>query len=205
VSVSMKVLTRLHRMKRGEPFPITGFYALGSRTSVQKAISRLAQEGEVVRLRKGLYVRPKPLASLPSIKTTASAEQVAKAWAKQYGYKLVSQGLEAAYRIGFQTQAPMKKVFWSNGNNAQFKIGNQIVEVRHVSQQKLLWEAKPEGILLRAMLVTPPEAVDTANLKKAIQRLSLTPAQIAEIAEKLITLNILSNWKENLKRLKELA
>jgi len=55
------------------------------------------------------------------------------------------------------------------------------------------------------MLVTPPEAVDTANLKKAIQRLSLTPAQIAEIAEKLITLNILSNWKENLKRLKELA
>lgn len=192
-------------MKRGEPFSITRLYALGSHSSVQKAISRLTQEGEVVRLRKGFYVRPKPLASLPAIKTTASAEQVAKAWAKQYGYKLVSQGLEAAYRIGFQTQAPMKKVFWSNGSNAQFKIGNQIVEVRHVSQQKLLWEAKPEGILLRAMLATPPEAVDTANLKKAIQRLSLTPTQTADIAEKLITLNILSNWKENLKRLKELA
>jgi hypothetical protein len=205
VSVSMMVLARLHRMKRGEPFSITRFYALGSPASVQKAISRFTQDGEVVRLRKGFYVRPKPLASLPSIKTTASAEQVAKAWAKEYGYKLVSQGQEAAYRIGFQTQAPMKKVFWSNGASTQFKIGNQVVEVRHVSRQKLLWEAKPEGILLRAMLVTPPEAIDTANLKKAIQRLSLTPDQTTAITEKLSGLSILSNWKNNLQKLKEIA
>ena len=205
MSVSMMVLTRLHRMKRGEPFPITGFYALGTRTSVQKAISRLTQEGKVVRLRKGFYVRPKPLASLPSIKTTASAEQMAKAWAKRYGYKLVSQGQEAAYHLGFQTQAPMKKVFWSNGASTNFKIGNQVVEVRHVSNKKLLWKAKPEGIMLRAMLVTPPEAVDSSSLKKAIQRLSLTPAQTKEIAEKLSALSILSSWRNNLQKLKEIA
>src|SRR5690606_23930529 len=108
MSVAMKVSSRVNRMKRGVPFPITGFYSLGSRTSVQKAMSRLAQQGGVQRVSKGFYVRPAPLPSMPSLKTTTSAEQVARAWAKEHGYKLVSQGQEAAYRLGFQTQAPMK-------------------------------------------------------------------------------------------------
>ena len=99
----------------------------------------------------------------------------------------------------------MKKVFWSNGASTNFKIGNQVVEVRHVSNKKLLWKAKPEGIMLRAMLVTPPEAVDSSSLKKAIQRLSLTPAQTKEIAEKLSALSILSSWRNNLQKLKEIA
>ena len=55
------------------------------------------------------------MASVPSIKLTASAEQVAKKWAQQNGYKLVRQGVDSAYRLGFQTQAPIKTVFWTNG------------------------------------------------------------------------------------------
>ena len=143
MSVALKVSNRVERMKRGVPFSITGFYALGNRTSVQKALSRLAQEGVVERVSKGIYVRPKPLPSMPSIKTTASAEQVAKVWAKEHGYKLVSQGQEAAYRLGLQTQAPMRTIFWSNGPSREFRIGNEVVEVRHITEQKLRWGNAP--------------------------------------------------------------
>lgn len=203
MSVAMKVASRVNRMKRGVPFPITGFYALGNHTSVQKSISRLAQEGVVVRVAKGFYVRPKPLASIPSIKTTASAEQVAKAWAKVNGYKLVSQGQEAAYRLGLQTQAPMKTVYWSNGPTREFSIGNQVVEVRHVCDQKLRWEKAPEGTFLRGLLVTPPESVDVSDLKKAGQRLSLTPAEIKIVAKKLSTVPMLNAWQSKLAQLEQ--
>ena len=67
---------------------------------MQKALSRLAQEGVVERVAKGIYVRPKTLASMPSIKITASAEQIAKKWAQQHGYTLVRQGIKSAYRLG---------------------------------------------------------------------------------------------------------
>jgi len=43
-----------------------------------KALSRLAHEGLIERVAKGIYVRPKSLASMPSIKISASAEQIAK-------------------------------------------------------------------------------------------------------------------------------
>ena len=188
-------------MKRGSPFSITGFYTLGSRTSVQKAISRLAQEGVIERVSKGYYARPKPLPSMPSITTTASAEQVAKAWAKEHGYKLASQGQEAAYRLGLQTQAPMKTVFWSTGPSREFKVGNQVVEVRHTSSQKLRWEKEPEGALLRGLLVTPPEAVEVSGLKKAIQRLSLTPAEARTAIRRLIALPLLTSWQSKLQQL----
>lgn len=204
MSVAMKVSSRVNRMKRGVPFSITGFYSLGSRTSVQKAISRLAQEGVVERVSKGFYVRPKPLPSMPSIKTTASAEQVAKVWAKEHGYKLVSQGQEAAYRLGFQTQAPMKTVYWSNGPSREFRIGNQVVEVRHISGQKLRWGKTPEGTLLRGLLVMSPESVELSGLKRAIQRLSLSPVEARAVLHKLRSLPLLNAWQEKLQQL-ELA
>ncbi len=204
MSVAMKVAYRINRMKRGVPFSITGFYSLGSRASVQKAISRLALEGVVERVSKGFYVRPKPLPSMPSIKTTASAEQVAKAWAKEHGYKLVSQGQEAAYRLGLQTQAPMKTVYWSNGPSREFRIGNQVVEVRHISDQKLRWEKEPAGALLRGLLVTPPESVEVSGLKKAVQRLSLTPAEIKAVVKKLSSLPLLNAWQSKLEQLEQL-
>ncbi|MBD2860251.1 hypothetical protein IB286_14715 [Spongiibacter sp. KMU-158] len=201
MSVAMKVASRINHMKRGIPFSITGFYSLGNRTSVQKAISRLAQEGVVERVSKGFYVRPKPLPSMPSIKTTTSAEQVAKVWAKENGYKLVSQGQEAAYRLGFQTQAPMKKVFWSNGPSREFRIGNQVVEVRHITKQKLRWENAPEGTLLRGLLVTPPESIEVSNLRKAVERLSLTPAETKAVVKKLTALPQLNAWQSKLEQL----
>jgi len=192
-------------MKRGIPFSITGFYTLGSRTSVQKAFSRLAQEGVLERVSKGFYVRPKPLPSMPSIKTTASAEQVARVWAKVHGYKLVSQGQEAAYRLGLQTQAPMKTIFWSNGPSREFKIGNEVVEVRHITGQKLRWGNGPEGALLRGLLVTPPESVEVSNLKTAFSRLSISGSEVREILHKLSALPLLQGWQNKFRQLEQTA
>lgn len=185
MSVAQKVLARLNRIQRGTPFAINSFYELGSETSVQKAFSRLAQEGVVARVSKGFYVRPKPLPSLPSINTIASANEVARAWAKKHGYKLVSQGLESAYRLGFQTQAPMKAVYWSNGPSRRFKVGNEVVEVKHRSLGQLRWEGKPEGALLRGLAVTPAEAVEMNTLTTAFKRLALNASETKSVIHKL--------------------
>lgn len=198
MSAAQKVLSRLNRMQRGVPFPIDSFYGLGSETSVQKAFSRLVKEGVLARVSKGFYVRPKPLPSLPSIKTTASANEVARAWAKKHGYKLVSQGLESAYRLGFQTQAPMKAVYWSDGPSRRFKVGNEIVEVKHRSSNQLRWEGKPEGVLLRGLAVTPVEAVEMNTLSTAFKRLALTSLQTKSVIHKLRESALPKPWQAKL-------
>lgn len=205
MSTAAKVSYRINRMQRGVPFSITRLYDLGSHTSVQKALSRLVQEGIVERVSKGIYARPKPLPSMPSIKTTASAEQVAKVWAKEHRYKLVSQGQEAAYRLGLQTQSPMRTIFWSNGPSRSFRVGNEVVEVRHTSEQKLRWEKSPKGTLLRGLLVTPPESVGISSLKKAFQRLSLPSSKAQQVARTLSNLPTLHAWQSKLQHMEQIA
>ena len=152
MSVSLLVSNKLSRMRKGVPFPIENFYSLGSTTSVQKAFSRLTKEEKIVRVAKGIYSRPKPLTHMPSIKVTATAKDVAKTWARSHNYKLVKQSFDEAYRLGLQTQAPMKTVFWTTGPSRQFSIGNETVIVKNKAPTKFRWGNKPEGRFYRGLL-----------------------------------------------------
>lgn len=198
MSVSVLVANRVSRMKRGTPFSIEGFYSLGTTTSVQKAMSRLAKEEIIIRVAKGIYSRPKPLKSLPSIKITAKAEEVAKIWARIHHYKIVPQGLEAAYRLGMQTQAPMKSVYWTTGPSREFKIGNEVVQVRHTAKSKLQWENKPEGTLFRGLLSLSPKHTSESLLKNALTRLKLTENETLNVLSKLQKNASLVTWKRKL-------
>jgi len=188
-------------MKRGIPFSIERFYTLGTTTSVQKAMSRLAKEGVIVRVAKGIYSRPKPLPSFPSIKITAKAEDIAKTWARTHHYKLVPQGLEAAYRLGMQTQAPIKSVYWTTGPSREFKIGNEVVQVKHTTATKLRWGNKPEGTLLRGLLSLSPEHTPVSTLKVALKRLNLHEEESIHVIHALSQVSILSMWKSKLNQL----
>jgi len=188
-------------MKRGFPFSINKFYSLGTVTSVQKAMSRLAKEGLIIRVAKGIYSRPKPLASIPSIHITAKAEDIAKTWAQTHKFKICPQGFEEAYRLGLQSQAPVKSIFWTTGPTREFKIGNEIIKVRHTSAVKLRWLNKPEGTLFRGLLTLSPEHTSLESLKIAIKRLHLTTKEAIHIIDKLKRFSLLKRWQPKLQQL----
>ena len=188
-------------MKRGVPFSIESFYSLGTTTSIQKAMSRLSKEGAIVRVAKGIYSRPKPLPSIPSIKIAAKAEEVAKTWARSRHYKIVPQGLEAAYRLGMQTQAPVKTVYWTTGPSREFKVGNEKVQVKHTTATKLQWINKPEGAFFRGLLSLSPEHTQVSALKMAIKRLNLHEKETINVIHKLSHSPMLKLWKVKLNKL----
>jgi len=198
MSVAEKVHLRIKRIRKGVPFSASSFYGLGSSTAVQKALSRLVKSGEIERLSKGVYARPKTLASAPSVKVSASAERVARHWAKEHGYKLVRQGQESAYRLGLQTQAPIRTIFWSNGPSRTFQVGRQVVEVRHTGNSRLKWPGRPEGELLRGLLVTPANSVDFSELSKALSRLSLSGSEAKALLQRLHSAPLPSRWHSKL-------
>jgi len=203
MSSAQKVSARIQRIKRGSPFSISGFYQLGSRTSVEKAMSRLAKKGVISRVSKGFYVRPKPLKSIPSINVTTSAKQVARAWAKKNEYKLVSQGEESAYRLGFQTQAPVKEIFWSNGPSRRFIIGKEVVEVRHTSKEKLRWAKLPTGELYRSFFAVSPEFIGIPQMREALKRLSISKKEYKSLLHKLCSAPLPSVWQKKLESLEK--
>lgn len=185
MSVQEKVVVRIKRLPKGHPFSIAGFYELGNRSAVQKALSRLVTEGMITRVERGIYCRPKPLNSMPFIKQSANAEQVARLWARENSFKLVPHGQEEAYRLGLQTQAPIAKLFWTNGPSREFRVGNQRVIVKHARRSLLVWPTKPEGRLLRGLSVLKQYEVPESAMQTAFQRLHLSKHEASLVLRKL--------------------
>ena len=110
-SVKNKLLSNLRHRRKAVPFFLNELYEFGSKSAVQRTIKILIKDGTLVRLGRGIYSRPKSL-RYADVLFFATSQSMAQAWAKKYGYKIVPQGMEEAYRLGMQTQAPMKKIFW---------------------------------------------------------------------------------------------
>jgi hypothetical protein len=125
---------------------------------------------------------------------------VARHWAKTRHFKIAEQGEEAAYRLGLQTQAPMKKILWCTGPSRTFHVSNATVEVKHVSKGKLRWLNKPEGILFRGLSILNAKLVNIEQLTTAFSRLNLSSSQI-ETALRKLKAELSSEWTGKLNQL----
>ncbi|MEN1451117.1 DUF6088 family protein, partial [Pseudomonas aeruginosa] len=59
-SVSVRIAQRVKRLPKGQPFSISRFTGFGTKNAVSKAIARLVKRGELERVYRGIYMRPKP-------------------------------------------------------------------------------------------------------------------------------------------------
>ncbi len=188
MNVQTKVENRIKHLEKGLPFFTHNFYELGSTAAVQKALSRLTEQGVIKRVQRGVYCRPKPLKSIPSITTVASADDVARKWARENGYKLLSHGIEEAYKLGLQTQSPIIKLYWTNGPSREFKVGNQKVKVVQVKGELLKWGNKSQGRLLRALSMFENFELSEEAIKKAFSRLNLEENEGYHLVERISSL-----------------
>ncbi|WP_108126750.1 DUF6088 family protein [Saccharospirillum mangrovi] len=201
MSVAEKVAKRVKRIPRGHLFSARECQQLGSLAAVQKALSRLAQSGEIERVSRGVYSRPKARKTASPIVVLPSAVTLAKYWAKMNGYTLVTQAEEAAFRLGLQTQMPMRAIFWSNGPSRRFKQGNDIVEVRHVVDSKLRWAGQPEGEIYRGLLVTEPFSISYDDWLRICGRLSINNERAKVFLQRILKISLPIGWREKLQGL----
>lgn len=203
MSTAQKVKSRIKLLRKGVPFSTRdpGWADLGTSKAINITLSRLVQSGEIERIERGIYVRPKSLTVAPHIKVSASAETLARYWAKINGHILVHQADEAAYRLGLQLQAPMKLVFWTDGPSRQFQQGADIAEVKHVRQKLLIWPNQPEGDVFRSLLVISPDSVTAGTWRNMLTRLSIPHSDFKGLICRLLKADLPMGWRVKLKDL----
>lgn len=137
------------REKKGEPFTNRRFFKLGSRASVDKALSRLVKEGVIQRITRGVFMRPKESRYIGNVMPDVS--KVVEVIARDYSETIQVHGAEAARRFKLSTQVPTVPVFYTSGLSRELKVGNLTVKLRHASHRKLLLAGKPSGLALSAL------------------------------------------------------
>ncbi|MGI6717865.1 MAG: DUF6088 family protein [Bacteroidales bacterium] len=133
-SIENKILNKAKKCGRGSVFFIGDFISYGNRNAVNKALERLTDKGQMMRVARGIYCYPKiekvyGLGAIPP-----SLEEIAQAIAKRDGAKIVPSGLYAQYQLGLTQQIPMNVVYLTNGVSRTINvIGGKSIKFKHAS------------------------------------------------------------------------
>lgn len=164
-SMQDKIVERLRRQGQGKVFTPKDFLDLGSRESVDQALSRLAKAETVQRLGRGLYCYPKINKRLGII-ISPDADEIASALARQTGSRIAPSGAMAANRLGLSTQVPAKPVYLTDGRSRKVRIGNFLIVVKHVAPKELPVGNQISATVLQALRYLGKEAIDSTVINR---------------------------------------
>lgn len=120
-SIENKILSRIYGNGRGWTFFQKDFSDLGSRTAIDNALTRLLGKGTIRRVLRGLYDYPR-YSELLSGQLSPDLNQVARALARKFGWRIQPSGAAAMNMIGLSTQVPAKVVYLSDGPNKSYQV-----------------------------------------------------------------------------------
>jgi hypothetical protein len=147
-TVAENILNQAKTLPEGALISAKEFLHLGRRAAVDQALKRLKERNELMPLYRGAYVRP--------VKTrfgmrAPAAEKVVERIAATGAETIVAHGAAAANSLGLTTQVPTKLVYLTSGRTRSFKLGAQVVEMKHAPQWMLLPLHSAAGEAVRAL------------------------------------------------------
>ena len=145
-----------------------GLLHLGSRAAVDKALSRLARSGQLIRVCQGIYVRPIETRFGPR---PPAVEKVIASLSALWGETIVPSGGASANAFGLTTQAPVRSVYLTSGPSRQLKLGALAVELRRALRWQLVAPRRRAGDAIRALAWLGPKEVE-ASLPSIMSKLS---------------------------------
>lgn len=141
-AVADKIIKRVRGKGRGWAFTPKDFLDLGTRASIDMALTRLVQAGQIRRIGRGLYDYPKLHDKLGAL--TPDADSIAQAVATQSGDKLSASGAQSANRLGISTQVPAKASYATSGQTRVKKVAGRTIALKR-SRAPILDDASPDA------------------------------------------------------------
>jgi hypothetical protein len=150
ISHTAQIERRMRSRGEGAVFVSRDFLDIGSRASIDQALSRLAREGVIRRVGRGLYDTPRVSERL-GITLSPAPDDVAAAVARRGRGRLQIAGAQAANALGLSTQVPAHTVYLTDGTSRVILVGAQTIEFRHASPRYMAIAGRASGTVIQAL------------------------------------------------------
>ena len=145
-----RIARRVRSSREGSVFVTGSFLDLGTRAGVDQALARLARQGTIRRLARGIYDRPRTNARL-GIALAPAPDEVARAIAGSEASRLQVAGAQAANVLGLSTQIPARIVYLTDATPRTIRIGEQALVFRHASPRQMATAGCVSGTVIQAL------------------------------------------------------
>ncbi len=157
--LAQSILSQAQSLPEGGLLSPKEFLHLGSRAAIDQTLSRLAREGKLFRVGRGVYSLP--VQGRFGVRPP-STEAVVEAIESTSGETVVASGAAEANALGLTTQVPTREVFLTSGPSRRLKLGNREVELKHGNRWQMLLGKRPAGKAIRALIWLGPEQAPMA-------------------------------------------
>ena len=148
-SVENIIIGIIKKDVKGSLFFTNDFIVYANSKAVSKALERLVVKGELKRVARGIYTRPKVSELVGELMPTT--EEIAKAIAKRDKARIIPTGDYALNAIGLSTQVPMNAVFLTDGAARKISIGNRTIVFKKTAPKNLAAIGKISGLAIQAL------------------------------------------------------
>lgn len=200
LDLKQKILDRVSTQSGAVWTPVD-FLDLAARAAVDKALQRLASDGDLRRLDRGLYHRPS-LNSLTKKPAPPQTRAIIDAIARRDQARLVVDGMTAANDLGLTTAVPAQVTVLTDARLRPIQLGTQQIRFKQAAPSRLYWAGRPAMRFVQALYwlqdVLPS---DRDALLRRLRNLIAHDAQGVAIAQDLRTgLAAMPTWMQSIVR-----
>lgn len=149
-SIGNKALRKIKKARGGALFFSDDFVIFGSSKAVHKALERLVDKEEIVRISRGIYCRPR-ISKLLNEPIMPTVDDIAKAIAKRDRARILPTGSYALNAIGLSTQIPMNVVYLTNGSARRINVGERSILFKKTSPKNLKAIGEISRLVIQAL------------------------------------------------------
>ena len=147
-SLPKRIMEHAEALPEAAPICPGALLHLSNRAAVDQALSRLARRGRLLRVCRGVYMRP--------IETrfgfhAPSVEKAIAALSALWGETIVGCGGAAANVLGLTRQVPVRSIYLTSGPTRTLRFFAQIIQLRHAPRWQLVAPGRPAGLAVRAL------------------------------------------------------
>lgn len=160
--LTKEIRNTIERNGPGRLYMVQDFADLNNDGLVTRALSRLENEGMLIRLAQGLYLYParnKYGILFPTI------EKIAYAIAEKDKARIIPSGLTALNRLGLSTQVATNAVYITDATARELAIGNRIIIFKRAAPRNFAYKSDLFPMVVAAMKELGKDGVTDEHLK----------------------------------------
>ena len=168
---AMQIRERITQAPAGSVFIPSDFLDIASIDNVNATLSRLVSANSLVRVRRGIYAKPK-VSRILGTEVPPSPDDIAYALARQNRWVIAPTGNTALNRLGLDTQVPAVAEYVSTGPYKSYEYGKSHIVFKHRASRDLIECSPLTCLVVQALKALGKENVGADIATKLAARLS---------------------------------
>ncbi|WP_442593390.1 DUF6088 family protein [Parapusillimonas sp. JC17] len=148
--IKAQLMAHIDASASGRVWVPTDFSHLGNRDAVDKALQRLVAAGQLRRIDRGLYDRPR-VNSLTKKTAAPDYRAVVDAIARRDQLRLLVDGMTAANDLGLTDAVPAHVIIHTDARRRTIQLDNLTISFKLTAPSRLYWAGRPAMRVVQAL------------------------------------------------------